>query len=341
MFSAALTFEQRRKGGLTYEPISDSSDSPEPMSEDDQVEEERKLGLDDCDGTVVEELIFPESTAWKNGFLQVSQNDSSKITVNREKIPPNLQSIAPHIIKGFDSFPDVVAKAKAGACFHATLPCVVHASPVVLMFENKAIQPTGMRKKVTMEPTYKSQFCSFTYSYCQLKSFKGVCSLGCIPFHPSITPKKLKQLEEEYNYQFQKLEHLHNVELDNFFAEQTSAVPAVNVRLLEVYALKVLNLMEYFIYSCLLEPYGVALEDVLTPAIFPSLFDCPPSIRERIATDVVQFFQHKEYTSELPNFFESSTLLERIKNGTPETTYKGYVPKETVVKYFEWLNEKK
>lgn len=338
MFGSALTFEQQRKGGLTYDPISDS-ESPKAMSEEEEEEEEQKIGLEDCDGTVVEELIFPDSNAWQSGFLQASDSDNFKITVNRSKIPPNLQGIAPHIVKAFDKFPNVIANAKAGACFHATLPCVVHTSPVVLMFENKAIQPVGMRKKVTMEPTYKSRFCSFTYSYCQLKSFKGVCSLGCIPFHPSITANKLKQLEQEYNYQFQKLEHLHNVELDNFFA--SNPAEPVHVGLMEVYALKMLHLMEYFIYSCLLEPYGVPLESVLTPNMFPSLHDCPPTVRERIAVDVVQFFQHKEFTSEQPDYFQSSLLLNKIKNGTPESLYKGYVPKETVVKYFEWLNEKK
>ena len=221
----------------------------------------------------------------------------------------------------------------AGYCTQPCMPMVVHSSPLVSFFENSAKH---------IAPVLHDTYTSFMYSCYQLHQLRYACVKGFIPFHPSMTGPKLKQIIEECSQQSRLMGQEQDAQLDAFYSEGDASTWNVHafVALMERNALQYIHLLEYFLHTCLIAPYksGIELEHVLTPNVVPTLQQVKFERRERVVQDLIKFFTHKHEMQGGKNLQVSAIYPLMTTEGTER--YKGYVPMQTLKEYMIYMEDK-
>jgi hypothetical protein len=222
------------------------------------------------------------------------------------KVPLSFASIVPQIIEAMGTWDEATARQKAAIAFNPCMPMPVHSSPLVSLFENRAVAAAGQKEAPAKEAVAKPKYVSFMRSCYELHQLMLACNGGLIKFHPSFTQTHLEAANAEYTYQQSGMEATHNAKIDALYHKMMD--PAVMcdmkqtlaefVSLLESYTLHYIHLMEYYIHTCLIEPHNsttdaeqqLPLEACMTPNVVPTLDMCHPSRRAAIVKDMIDFF---------------------------------------------------
>jgi hypothetical protein len=376
----AVSTEDQRRGGLMEESSSESSqDEEEPEVDEGDVKQMEDDNPCLANGGEEEEdagIQFPPPAP-----LIEHNADGTQFRFIADRIPSTVSSITPQIMKALASYKEATAKQKAAIAWQPCMPLPVHASPLVSLFENKYVLAKGQQTAAIQHRPYKEKYMPFMRSCYQLHQLIWAFNSGLIPFHPSFTEKHLRLARIEYQHQQKRLEYLQNQRLDDLYQKATGggaggggAIVGMRdimrefVSLLESYSLQYIHLMEYFIYTCLIEPHagalhGLPLEACLTPNVFPVLSECGTRTQQQeIIQEVVEFFKHKvtrreeqerqnaasgvQNTDAAPLCQLHYGTIEAIvqangippNGGQPVELYGGYMPFSTLYEYFCFMD---
>lgn len=349
-----MSAADQRKGGLMDDDLSSLSDDD---GEQQDMEEDAGEMVDPKEEEHVEAamLRFPQPVP----LIELSE-DRRQFRFLADRIPVSLPSIAPPVLKAMATLTEATSKQKAGIAFHSCMPMPVHGSPLVSLFANKFVLPKGQTATLQQRP-YKDKYVSFMFSCYQLQQLKLACLNGLIPFHPSITERKMLAAHVEYLHQIKLIGTVQDNALDALYAKAVNGVAVSMVAimnefitLLESYSLQYIHLLEYFIHTCLVAPHGIPLEACLTPNETPPLALCGAQQQQTILDDLILFFKHKvSYRAEqekrnvvdhVSDIDASSTTklnidaIEPIVKGRTQELYNGYIPLSTLYEYFCFLD---
>lgn len=335
-----------RMGGLQQDDDDDAAADMKQNDDDDDADagEARamELGDDDDGNTTYSVLVFPEPKP----FITYSSSTHEHFHFDKKLLPPTIPPVPPQIMRALEGgasiMRKVVAKQMAAVCVQSSMPAIVHGSPLVSLLENTT-------KDVV--PIEKDTYMSYMESCCQLHAFKLACLEGAFPFHHSVTPEKLKKTHDEYEAQVTQMGKEQDAQLDALYATNSQELVDANARnhllasfitLMERYCLQYIHLLEYFLYTCLVEPHNVdnliPLEAVLTPNILPNLNQVKFKERENVVKDMYKFFDYKRDMQGCVQI-ESRDKMEAIMSGgNEESKYKGYVPLQTLWNYCQAMN---
>ncbi|MBX9636005.1 MAG: hypothetical protein K2Q45_00450 [Nitrosomonas sp.] len=327
--------ELKRLGGLQAEEQKPKKDKEE-MDDDVDDGEAKAMDVNEDDGNAITEeaLVYPEPKP----LIHYSGNTNEFFTFDKHYIPATFPQIPVQVLLATSGEATVakkaMAKQMAAVCAHPCLPLIVHASPIISFFENSTKD---------VDPIQKRTFVSFMFSCVQLHQFKMDCVVGAFPFHETMTPKKFEKINDNYATQLRIMENDQNVLLDAMYDEfqktqNENALMLEFVSLMESYCLRYIHLIEYYLYTCLIEPHDVngvvPLQSVLTPHVLPSLNQIPFDAREGIVQDMYKFFDFKRNIMECeeiqPFTYDSAAAA--------ENTYKKLIPMKTLWEYCRAMN---
>jgi hypothetical protein len=333
-----------RMGGLQQ----DDDDAAADMKQNDDDDADAgfaramDLGDDDDNNTTYSVLVFPEPKP----LVTYLGSTHEQFHFDKKLLPLTLPPVPPQIMLALEGgsavMRKVVAKQMAAVCVQSSMPAIVHGSPLVSLLENTT-------KDVA--PIKKDTYMSYMESCCQLHAFKLACLEGAFPFHHSVTPEKLKKSHDEYEAQVSQMGKEQDAQLDALYSANSANscelaernhLLASFITLMERYCLQYIHLLEYFLYTCLVEPHNVdnliPLEAVLTPNTLPTLKQVQFKDRESIVKDVYKFFDYKRDMQGCVQI-ESRDKMEAIMCGGEESNkYKGYVPLQTLWNYCKAMN---
>ena len=319
-------------------------------------EEESKLGWlqkhsseeeEDDDGAVksmvpggeddIEEFTIPDPSSVAIIYLPLP--DGSQFVFDIKRIPLEFAGSPTSVyMAATDAKPlhKAISDFKAAACFQPCLPIILHGSPLVSLISNKFALPPDLSAVETEEARRKEgtitkpKYCSFIYSVTQLKQITTFIQEGCYQFRSSMSPTKLKALEDEFTHQLRRHADDMDYRLDQYY-DQAGDFQKVDefLQLMEQYALRYIHIHEWFIYQTLLAPL-VPLSLVLTPLYLPSLMEVSKSQQKDIVEDAGVFFHHKQE--------HQGFQYEYMKSNDG---YKGYVSWDFLQKYKDWLEDKR
>lgn len=333
-----------RMGGLQQDDDDAAADMKQ--NDDDEVDagEARAMDLGDEDAAHEQSfsvLLFPEPKP----LIKYTGTTNEAFYFDKQVMYATFPEFSPQVMLAMDGRSSVMKKAigkqMAGVCTHPCMPIIVHGSPVVSLLENTT---------KNLEPVKKDTYMSYMESCCQLHSFKLGCVEGIFPFHPSVTPEKLKKAHDEYEAQLIQMGKEQDAQLDALYSANSQELADANghnnllasfIALMERYCLQYIHLLEYYLYTCLIEPHNVCnlipIEAVLTPNTLPTLNQVKFEAREAIVQDVHKFFDYKRDALGCVQI-ETRDKRDAIMRGGEESKYKGYVPLQTLWNYCQAMN---
>ena len=353
MFSArptenyALDAKLYGKGGLYQGVVVDDDDDVVGCSRM-QIDRDEEENVAFNDEITLEEIVFPEPRPW----IELD-NGGTHFKFLSAKIPDALNSFAPNILKALASIDIRGSDIKTGICKQPCMPMPVHASPLISLFQNKFLIPPGKTVVIQTRP-HKQKYVSFLFSCYQLHQLKDACKGGII----TLLPEKKTQLMpalQEYDLRLKKMEEFQNYVLDELYAKSAAKEITAEqtmeefILLLETFSLQYIHLLEYFLYTMLIEPFGLPLESILTPNERPTLGQCLEPAK--IMMDVVMFFKHQQESrddqeaknvkkgvanvdAKNPHPIQWAAIEQRVKTQPPDQVYRGYITKDTLYEYF-------
>jgi hypothetical protein len=312
-----LTHDERARGGL-YDVEEEDNGEAQQM---DEREEEEVL---EFPVLVVDNFPAPTQTAI------VYENNGHEFSFDVRHIPTTFHSVLPGAMLGLRRYPKVTAKNKANVCFQPTLPFIVHASPIVALFQCVFVGEKA--NFVPQDLLRKNTFRTYMSSVVELQFLKLAIISSFIPFHASFTPNTVSQLSKQYDQQVKALEARTNAELDAFYASASSRDEFIGI--CRKHAFSYIHLLEAFIYAAVVAPHQGAPDfaQIMTPIIEGDCTD--PAWLE----DVEQFFRHKAEEQTPPD------CPVRIEWNTIQTqqegpVYRKFLPLRILDQYIELMRD--
>jgi hypothetical protein len=340
-----------RGGGLLEKYVSSSSSGEE--NEEEQVE----MDVDDGMAYLNEEdekdqidtiVTYPAAEPWL-----VYSNDKTSFYFDF-KGKKDVKTVPPNLMKALSSMTDLGSRDLTAIAFQPAMPMPVHASPLVSLFENAFLLSAKESKKDVIY-SYKPRYISFTYSCYQLHQLARMCVNGVIPFHPTFNVDMLRGAEQTMRNRIKTIDNMQNEALDELYDDQNGINAAGFASALVAHSYRYIHVLEEFIWTCLVAPYGIPLVAVLTPEYDqPTLGGCSPQIQEQVIKDMITFFRHKvdsRAKQEAETFKKGETLVDapplvpfnlediprRVRDATCEA-YMGYMPLNTLFEYVCFLD---
>lgn len=317
-------------GNTVYGGIMSDSDDEEFKEDDDGAV--KGMELDGVERIQEEDLIDITTLTFPNPQPKIVYKGpvEDSFHFNKGVMSSDFPQLPPQVFNAMNGggvmANELVSTQMAGYCFQPCLPMIVHGSPIVSLFCNTT---------PNIAPVLQDTFTSFMRSCYQLHQIRYACIKGLIPFHESMKKERLQQVVLECSQQLTLMESEQNAQLDALYSGKTRQEWDLNmfVMLLERYAIKYIHLLEYFLYTCLIEPYkcGIELEHVLTPTVVPTMQQVKFARREMILADVVKFFKHKHEVQGCTGI--QYGLIEQLVKTEGTEKYKGYLPVQTLKEY--------
>lgn len=343
----AVTREDRYQGGGGWdtgtadeEPVDDNEGSDMDQGEDDAEDEAPVMA--EVEDQVIEQLVFPEPS--RRMLIYDEKRQGVWFRFDRGRIPNALQTVPPQVLKAMASWSEASEIHGTAIALQPAMPCPVHASPLVSLFENKL--PDGA------QCTWKPAYISWAKSCAQLHQLKELALGNVFVLHPSMTPQAVKSCVDEYCRQLGMMETAQNTAIDALYDSPNANLVANFISLAEAYSLQYIHLLEYLVHTLLVAPYGdaIPLDAVLTPNVFPSLGECQ-ACGAGCAADVVRdmrAFLRSKYSIRAaqvdaidnPNFRPRLELLyDAIAPPTTAgETWRGYMPREVLHDYIRFMD---
>jgi hypothetical protein len=355
-----VTGEDRARGGGGW---GNADPDAEPVDEDDDDDDAKPMDEEeDNDGSMmkevpfeeIEQLVFPEPV--RTLLTYDPARAGLWFHFERQRIPHALQTLAPNVFKAMASYEEGAELLNNAILVQPALPMPVHASPLISLFENQHLPGEAPHDMLTRPPTWKRKYISWAKSARQLHELKTLALENVLPLHESITPQIRADMYKEFCRQLGLMETAQNRDLDTLYGNAAgasvshTAVMERFLALMERYSLSYIWLLEYFLHSLLVAPYGpsITLDTVLTPNITPSLADCEQG---GVAADVVRdmrvFFRAKyDMCAAQPDAADISRFKPRMEllydatapaPGSGET-WRGWLPREVLIDYIRWTD---
>lgn len=332
------------------------------LSDDDENLENYTTHMSDDDdalGTGADEIknldliIFPVSEA------PLEYNNQGKFRLKVQNVPHEFISIPPHVMKAVSQYNEEMSKQKAGICIQPCIPLLVHMSPIVSLFSSVAVLQKGQTPPVGGIPrAWHARYTSFQYSMYQLKMLYICVTEGLIPFKQgTFSNDDLEKVKNEFDHQTKIMDHLQNERLDQLYEHAVKeGVNSNNIMkdfidLMESYALQLIHLYEYLIWTVAVAPRcNMKLEFLLTPHEKPILSQLIPSEKARAEKDVNEFFNFKlklrlgQEEQNAKNGVENTDVRPRemlVQDSVLKSTsarYKELIPLRTLYEYFFFLD---
>lgn len=325
----AITHEERDRGRGMYAVHDDDGELQKMDEAEDTIVNNQYPILDIA--------TFPATT---NRTAIVYENDGHEFHFDPLRVPATFHSVLPGAMLGMKSYTKITAKHKAGVCFQPTLPFVVHASPVVSLFQLVFV---GERANFVPEQMkQKHKFRSFMSTVSELQYLKLAIVNSFIPFHVSFTPNTIPEMAKYYDAQVVALENRTNCELDELYEKGGDRNAFIDI--CRRHAFTYIHLLEAFIYGTTIGPHdptGMLLpfESIMTPMIEAD----DASQNEAWLEDAVAFFRHKhehQTPPELIQKIEWNTLRVHVER-RDEPIYRGLIPQSILDQYIFLMRDGK
>lgn len=336
------TAESRARGGLDAAAVAAmevDSDSDEEKNKDAAPEppalEEKDVPL----------LVFP--TPRPAVFFS---DDGTLVRFDMRIVPPTVGGIPPQVCKGASAMSEESLVQKIAFSDATFTPGLVASSPMLGLIMSIVVPPKrrpGAPPFVPGPQPTQTRFIGAGNSCFLLNQIKMLCAKGAIPFHDSWNADKLLHVGACYKIHGGRITQENETQLAAFYQRVADAGRVTDATLEEFMAgceartLRYIHLIEWYLYTCLVEPHlqtpeqraALPLECVLTPHVFPALpWPMDDGTRRGVFQEVLDFFQHKQLS--VPHTRIRYALIRPDR----KDMYKNYVPRDTIVAYMRDLD---
>lgn len=346
----------RAAGGGGWNNTNPDEEPPENEEMDESSDDGGEGGsgvtlMSEVPDQVVEELIYPEPS--RRALTYDPARGGLWFHFDRQRIPHALQTLAPNVLKAMAGWTEATEIHGTAIALQPAMPMPVHSSPLISMLANQHLPNETPAQMLKRPCTWMPKYTSWVRSCYQLHQWKELALNDVVTLHASITPDARTKMVEEYYHQLRAMETKQNIELDALYdaagsgALDRTATLSRFISLLECYSLQYIHLLEYFLFSLLVAPYGptIELDMVLTPNDTPSLGDCQ-ACGQFVVTEVVRdmrvFLRSKYATRDAQiNSADASHFQPRkdllFDATAPEPgrgeTWRGYMPRDVLFDY--------